>query len=144
MEYGYPHMPCDGVLLGTRVMACKEAFTCDQAKDLIQAASGVESQKEWEKSYTDDAGGVITVLSELGEPIHVVNNRGSQGPVQIQVCTALWRGSKLLSQSTSMQSPPGWCWGCAMIQMFRLRLYHAFHRMCHRQQDVLRANHSES
>jgi fatty acid synthase subunit beta len=78
LEFGYPHMPCDGVLLGTRVVACKEAFTCDQAKDLIQDAAGVDAQKDWEKSYTDDAGGVITVASELGEPIHVVNNRGAR------------------------------------------------------------------
>jgi fatty acid synthase subunit beta len=78
LRFDQPKMPCDGVLFGTRVMACKEAATCDGAKDMIVAAKGVEEQKDWEMSYKDDAGGVITVLSELGEPIHVVNNRGAR------------------------------------------------------------------
>merc|ERR1712048_1158859 len=45
LKYGYPKMPCDGVLFGTRVMAAKEAATCDKAKDLVVAASGVQDQR---------------------------------------------------------------------------------------------------
>lgn len=81
LRFGCPKMPCDGVLFGSRVMATQEAATCDKAKDLIVAASGVVDQADWENSYKDDAGGVITVLSELGEPIHVINNR----------CARCWR-----------------------------------------------------
>ena len=38
----------------------------------------IESEKIWEKSYdgTTDCGGIITVRSELGEPIHKVATRG--------------------------------------------------------------------
>ena len=32
--------------------------------------------KNWEKTYRDPAGGVITVLSEMGEPIHKLAIRG--------------------------------------------------------------------
>jgi len=75
MRFGRPRMPADGVLLGARMTATKESRTCEQAKDLIVAAPGVQDQKDWEQSYKGDAGGVMTVLSELGEPIHVINNR---------------------------------------------------------------------
>jgi fatty acid synthase subunit beta len=75
LQFGRPRMPTDGVLLGARMTATKESRTCEQVKDLIVAAPGVEDQKDWELSYKGDAGGVMTVLSELGEPIHVINNR---------------------------------------------------------------------
>ena len=75
LQFGRPRMPADGVLLGARMTATKESRTCEQAKDLIVAAPGVVDQKDWEQSYKGDAGGVMTVLSELGEPIHVINNR---------------------------------------------------------------------
>ncbi len=65
MQYDYPKMPCDGVLFGSRVMATKEAATCDQAKDLIVAASGVHDQKDWEKSY--EAG--LSLKGEIGRSI---------------------------------------------------------------------------
>mmetsp|Transcript_42559 Transcript_42559/g.102543 ORF Transcript_42559/g.102543 Transcript_42559/m.102543 type:complete len:3788 (-) Transcript_42559:229-11592(-) len=78
IPFGRPKMPADGVLMGSRVMAAKESRTCEDAKDLIVAAKGVDNQSDWEQSYEGDAGGVITVLSELGEPIHVINNRAAR------------------------------------------------------------------
>jgi fatty acid synthase subunit beta len=68
-------MPFDCLLVGSRVMVAKEALTSDAAKDLIVKTKGV-SDREWEKSYEQDAGGIITVVSELGEPIHKIATRG--------------------------------------------------------------------
>jgi enoyl reductase-like protein len=55
-------------------MVAKEAHTSPSVKDLIVAAAGV-SDSQWEGTYVKDTGGIITVRSELGEPIHKVNNR---------------------------------------------------------------------
>ncbi|TMW63542.1 hypothetical protein Poli38472_002483 [Pythium oligandrum] len=74
-------MPVDGVLLGSRVMVAKEAATEPEVKQLLVDTPGIASELEWEKSYTDIAGGIVTVTSELGEPIHKVANR----------CSLLWR-----------------------------------------------------
>jgi fatty acid synthase subunit beta len=72
----YP-MPFDGVLLGSRVMTCAEAFTSAGAKEAIAAVSGVED-RDWEGTYRGVAGGIISVVSEMGEPIHVIATRGAQ------------------------------------------------------------------
>jgi enoyl reductase-like protein len=45
-------------------------------KKLICAAPGVKEESEWEDSYEGIAGGIVTVRSELGEPIHNVACRG--------------------------------------------------------------------
>ncbi|KAF4131937.1 4'-phosphopantetheinyl transferase domain-containing protein [Phytophthora infestans] len=74
-------MPADGILMGSRVMVAKEAATAPEVKKLLVDTPGIESELEWETSYTGEIGGVITVTSELGEPIHVVANR----------CTLLWK-----------------------------------------------------
>jgi fatty acid synthase subunit beta len=34
--------------------------------------------KDWEKTYKGPAGGVLTVRSEMGEPIHKLATRGVQ------------------------------------------------------------------
>ena len=73
--YGYPPMPFDGVLFASRVMVAKEAHTSPNAKKAIVDAPGLEDH-EWEKTYKGAAGGVITVRSEMGEPIHKVATRG--------------------------------------------------------------------
>lgn len=75
---GASPMPVDAVIMGSRLMVAMEAPTAEPVKDLIVKTEGVpvEREQEWEKSYTSDAGGVITVESELGEPIHVIGNRG--------------------------------------------------------------------
>lgn len=74
-KYGYPPMPFDGVLFGSRVMVAKEAHTSRMAKQAIVDAEGLEDH-EWEKTYKGPAGGVITVRSEMGEPIHKLATRG--------------------------------------------------------------------
>ena len=74
-KYGYPPMPFDGVLFGSRCMVAKEAKTSMAAKQAIVDAPGLEDH-EWEKTYNGPAGGVITVRSEMGEPIHKLATRG--------------------------------------------------------------------
>lgn len=74
-DYGYPPMPFDGCLFGSRMMVAKEAYTSPAVKQAIVDAPGV-SDSEWEKTYKGPAGGVITVRSEMGEPIHKLATRG--------------------------------------------------------------------
>ncbi|OQO10417.1 hypothetical protein B0A48_03713 [Cryoendolithus antarcticus] len=74
-KFGYPPMPFDGVLFGSRVMVSKECWTSPAAKAAIVAAPGVDDA-DWEKTYKGEAGGVITVRSEMGEPIHKLATRG--------------------------------------------------------------------
>ncbi|KAF7185742.1 Fatty acid synthase subunit beta [Pseudocercospora fuligena] len=74
-KFGYPPMPFDGVLFGSRCMVAKEAHTSKAAKQAIVDAPGLEDH-EWENTYKGPAGGVITVRSEMGEPIHKIATRG--------------------------------------------------------------------
>ncbi|KAK8199917.1 acyl transferase domain-containing protein [Phyllosticta capitalensis] len=74
-NFGFPPMPFDGVFFGSRVMVAKEALTAPAAKKAICDAPGVDDS-EWEKTYKGPAGGVITVRSEMGEPIHKLATRG--------------------------------------------------------------------
>lgn len=74
-KFGYPPMPYDGCLFGSRMMTAKEAHTSMNAKKAIAEAKGVDDS-EWEKTYKGPAGGVITVRSEMGEPIHKLATRG--------------------------------------------------------------------
>jgi fatty acid synthase subunit beta len=74
-KFGYPPMPYDGCLFGSRMMVAKEAHTSKNAKKAIVDAPGVDDD-EWEKTYKGPAGGIITVLSEMGEPIHKIATRG--------------------------------------------------------------------
>ena len=74
--YGRPKMPTDCILMGSRWMTCKEAATAHEVKKQICAASGVKDEIDWEESYEGVAGGIVTVRSELGEPIHNVACRG--------------------------------------------------------------------
>lgn len=70
-----PFMPFDGILLGSRVMVAKEARTSPAVKHAIVAAQGVDDS-QWSKTYDGAAGGVITVISEMGEPIHKLATDG--------------------------------------------------------------------
>ncbi|EGZ06164.1 hypothetical protein PHYSODRAFT_341458 [Phytophthora sojae] len=82
LSRGHLHKkPADGILMGSRVMVAKEAATAPAVKKLLVDTPGIESELEWETSYTGVVGGVVTVTSELGEPIHVVANR----------CALLWK-----------------------------------------------------
>lgn len=74
-KFGYPPMPFDGCLFGSRMMTAKEAHTSINAKKAIAEAEGVEDS-QWERTYKGPAGGVITVRSEMGEPIHKLATRG--------------------------------------------------------------------
>ncbi|KAK4125894.1 beta subunit of fatty acid synthase [Parathielavia appendiculata] len=74
-KYGYPPMPYDGCMFGSRMMVAKEAHTSSAAKQAIVDAPGLDDA-EWEKTYKGPAGGVITVRSEMGEPIHKLATRG--------------------------------------------------------------------
>ena len=74
-KYGYPPMPFDGCLFGSRMMVAKEAHTSKNAKKAIIEAEGLPDS-EWERTYKGPAGGVITVRSEMGEPIHKLATRG--------------------------------------------------------------------
>ncbi|OCL04747.1 beta subunit of fatty acid synthase [Glonium stellatum] len=74
-RFGYPPMPFDGCLFGSRMMTAKEAHTSKNAKKAITEAEGLDDS-EWEKTYKGPAGGVITVRSEMGEPIHKLATRG--------------------------------------------------------------------
>ncbi|KAI9836056.1 MAG: hypothetical protein M1819_001667 [Sarea resinae] len=74
-RFGYPPMPFDGCLFGSRMMTAKEAHTSKTAKKAITEAEGLDDH-EWEKTYKGPAGGVITVRSEMGEPIHKLATRG--------------------------------------------------------------------
>lgn len=78
-DWSIPHgaqpMPFDGVMLASRIMTAKEAHTSEAVKQLIVDAPGVDD-KDWEASYDRVTGGIITVTSELGEPIHKIATRG--------------------------------------------------------------------
>ncbi|AEO70742.1 uncharacterized protein THITE_2122457 [Thermothielavioides terrestris NRRL 8126] len=74
-KFGYPPMPYDGCLFGSRMMVAKEAHTSRAAKEAIVKAPGVDDS-QWEETYKGPAGGVITVRSEMGEPIHKLATRG--------------------------------------------------------------------
>ncbi|GBE87869.1 fatty acid synthase [Sparassis crispa] len=73
-QYGLQPMPFDGFLFASRVMVAKEAHTSSSVKDLIVAAKGVDDA-QWEGTYAKETGGILTVRSELGEPIHKIANR---------------------------------------------------------------------
>ena len=74
-KFGYPPMPYDGCLFGSRMMTAKEAHTSTNAKKAIVDAEGCDDS-QWERTYKGPVGGVITVRSEMGEPIHKLATRG--------------------------------------------------------------------
>lgn len=74
-EFGVEAMPFDGFLFASRMMVAKEAATSASVKQLIVDAKGV-SDAQWEGTYDKETGGIITVTSELGEPIHKIATRG--------------------------------------------------------------------
>ncbi|KAF9643911.1 hypothetical protein BDM02DRAFT_3132104 [Thelephora ganbajun] len=75
VEYGVQPMPFNGFLFASRVMIAKEAHTSSSVKDLIVAAPGVADAR-WEGTYDKETGGVLTVHSELGGPIHKIATCG--------------------------------------------------------------------
>ena len=73
--FGVEPMPFDGFLFASRMMVAKEAATSPSVKQLIVDAKGVPDA-QWEGTYDKETGGIITVTSELGEPIHKIATRG--------------------------------------------------------------------
>ena len=73
--FGHSPMPFDGVLFGSRMMMAKETRTSKAAKQAIANAEG-SNDAEWELTYKGSSGGVITVLSEMSQPIHKLATRG--------------------------------------------------------------------
>jgi fatty acid synthase subunit beta len=69
-KFNQPPMPFDGVLFGSRMMVAKEAHTSLAAKQAIAACEGVEDSM-WQKCK-----GIVTVKSEMGQPIHKIATRG--------------------------------------------------------------------
>ncbi|GAA6057216.1 hypothetical protein JCM3770_003265 [Rhodotorula araucariae] len=74
-QYGVARMPFDGFMFASWVMVAKEAHTSESVKQLIVDAPGVDDG-QWEATYDKPTGGILTVNSELGEPIHKVATRG--------------------------------------------------------------------
>lgn len=74
-KFNCPPMPFDGFLFGSRVMVAREWATSPAAKEAIVKAPGVPDS-QWEGTYNKPTGGVLTVLSEMGEPIHKIATRG--------------------------------------------------------------------
>jgi fatty acid synthase subunit beta len=72
IKFNMPPMPFDGVLFGSRMMVAKEAHTSLAAKQAIAACQGVEDTM-WQSCT-----GILTVKSEMGQPIHKINTRGVQ------------------------------------------------------------------
>ena len=76
VEQGFAAMPFDGILLGSWVATAKEAHTSLAAKMAIVEAQGT-SADQWEDTYSSKGGGgVLTVISEMGQPIHKLATRG--------------------------------------------------------------------
>ncbi|TKY88280.1 hypothetical protein EX895_002632 [Sporisorium graminicola] len=76
VERGLPPMPFDGLLFGSWAMTAKEASTSLAVKQLIASTEGC-GDKDWQKTYDGPIGGVMTVLSEMGELVHQVANRAT-------------------------------------------------------------------
>ncbi|KAF9636547.1 hypothetical protein BFW01_g7443 [Lasiodiplodia theobromae] len=79
LEYGYPRMPFDGCLFGSRMMVAKEAHTSQGTKQAIIAARGLPND-HWEMTYKGSAcdSDIITVISEMGEPMHMIATRAAR------------------------------------------------------------------
>lgn len=74
-KLGYPPMPFDGILLGSRLMVAREAHTSQSVKQLICDAPGTDDE-DWTASYSKPVGGIVTIQSEMGQPIHKIATRG--------------------------------------------------------------------
>lgn len=72
---GYAAMPFDGILLGSRMMVAAEAGTSASVKQLICETNGMPAEEDWTRTYSRPTGGVVTVVSEMGEPIHKLATR---------------------------------------------------------------------
>ncbi|MGN6160625.1 MAG: fatty acid synthase subunit beta domain-containing protein [Marmoricola sp.] len=72
--HGEPAMPLDGVLVGTAAMACREATTSPQVKQLLVETPGSPA---WVRAG-EVAGGVTSGRSQLGADIHEIDNAAAR------------------------------------------------------------------
>lgn len=72
--FGRPPMPFDATLIGTCVMTTKEAKTSPAVKRAMVDAQGV-SDEDWQATTEGSAGSVVSVISHLGEAMHVLATR---------------------------------------------------------------------
>jgi len=73
-QYAEPRMPLDGVLVGTAAMACLEATTSPQVKQLLVDTPGTSA---WVRAG-EVAGGVTSGRSQLGADIHEIDNAAAR------------------------------------------------------------------
>jgi fatty acid synthase subunit beta len=73
--FGRPPMPFDATLIGTCVMTTREAKTSPAVKKAMVDAPGV-GDEDWLGTMEGGAGGVISIISHLGEHMHVLATRG--------------------------------------------------------------------
>ncbi|MET0897567.1 MAG: fatty acid synthase subunit beta domain-containing protein, partial [Mycobacterium sp.] len=74
LNYGFPLMPVDGILVGTAAMATLEATTSPQVKQLLVDTSGTEHWVGAGKAQ----GGMASGRSQLGADIHEIDNAASR------------------------------------------------------------------
>lgn len=97
-------MPFDGVLLGSRVMACREAHTSPAAKLALAGCPGLADQ-DWEETYKPQGGGgIVSITSEMGQPMHVIATRGALLWAELdRTVFSVPRGPKRTSKLESMR-----------------------------------------
>ncbi|MDO4664685.1 MAG: DUF1729 domain-containing protein [Actinomycetaceae bacterium] len=71
-KYGRAPMPVDAVLVGTVAMACAEAKTSPQVKELLKSTAGVDGDG-W-VGRSEIRGGMTSGLSHLGADMHEIAN----------------------------------------------------------------------
>jgi fatty acid synthase, bacteria type len=72
--YDFPHMPVDGILVGTAAMATLEATTSPQVKQLLVDTKGTD---QW-VGAGNAQGGMASGRSQLGADIHEIDNAASR------------------------------------------------------------------
>ncbi len=84
--YGRPHMPVDGVMVGTAVMTAKEAHTSEAVKKLLVETPGIVPGKNQTDPFAVEGwvgsgqvvGGVSSGLSHLRADIYEVENASAR------------------------------------------------------------------
>ncbi len=76
LAYDEPAMPLDGVLIGTAAMACREATTSDQVKQLLVDTPGLAAGS-WVGAGRS-AGGMTSGRSQLGADLHEIDNTAAR------------------------------------------------------------------
>ncbi|KAI0467782.1 acyl transferase domain-containing protein [Xylaria cf. heliscus] len=76
-RFGRSLMPFDAVLVGSCIMTTQEAKTCPDAKRAMVECPGIlDTNSMATMLEPEGAGGIISVMSLHGKPIHVIATRG--------------------------------------------------------------------